>query len=377
MPEYLWSCIDSAGKKNFQRVNAASVQEAKEALLAKGFTHLQLQTDDAYLTASRTTREGPRVSDVFTPQQQAEMMRKSDKSFLWIISQAIKNGGFLYAIPMAWLAYRRYRSFDWSWLDVAIIAAPVLLFGFFAFLSLNSYLYAKINEARQWHRWDDVLSLVYKIQVMGSCTGVKLPAHEIARQRAGAFAGKKQLAEALEEMQPYANGKIEPWLYYAHLAGIYELAHEKEKAIEANLKSIELAPANHGAGYIDLAFRLIRYRHDVTAAREALGQAEKMENPEVAKSFLSRTRGMIAIEEGNFAEAKTHLARALTESRPFEKAMLMYGNIALTKAYLCLAETGLGNFSEAKRYVREVEPFLVATEENELLTACRQGIKAA
>ena len=44
---------------------------------------------------------------------------------------------------------------------------------------------------------------------------------EVARQRAGALAGKQQLSEALKVYEPFGDGKeIPEWLYQAHLLAI-------------------------------------------------------------------------------------------------------------------------------------------------------------
>ena len=62
---------------------------------------------------------------------------------------------------------------------------------------------------------------------------------------------------------------------------------------------------------------------------------------------------------------------SLESFQPYAHNELVEGLFLLTKAHLCAVHRALGNLDEAKKFLRQVEKFLVAQKEDELLAACR------
>src|SRR5262249_28377032 len=142
------------------------------------------------------------------------------------------------------------------------------------FISLPSILYGRLIKAGDWHRWNEVLDLVRKLEKVGGLGFIKVPAPELGRWRAKALAGTGRLTEGLGGYQKFENQPGCPgWLYKAFVAGIYDLVKKHDIAIEYNLKSIQEKPT--ATMYIDLANRYVRYKKDPAKAREALAEAAK------------------------------------------------------------------------------------------------------
>ena len=89
------------------------------------------------------------------------------------------------------------------------------------------------------------------------------------------------------------------------------------------------------------------------------------------KPYLVFLRGIILWREHKAEEAKDLLEKALVAFRSLSHNPLAEGLVLSTKAFLCAANADLGNTAKAKALFSEVESFLIAHRENELLAACR------
>src|SRR5205807_3026812 len=105
--------------------------------------------------------------------------------------------------------------------------------------------------------------------------------------------------------------------------------------------------------------------------REALARAEQLEVSGMGKIYLLFLRGIILWREHKPEQAKEQLQQALARFQPLSRRPLVPGLTLLTKSYLCAVETELRNYSKAKSLFSEVEPYLKAHQETELLNACR------
>ena len=234
--------------------------------------------------------------------------------------------------------------------------------------------YRALNNAKVWGRWDDVLHYVDKLKGSYLKTGIGVGYFELVRNRALAPAALGRLNEALTEYSQFENDpSVERWLYLSHLAGIYEQALKFDKALELRRAAAELKP-DCATVWIDLAYG---YAHRVgkpAQARQAIETAQKLELTRLAKLYVEFLNGIIFWREHKLDAAKQHLDMALRGFASLRRVPLMEGLILLAKAYLCVVQAELCNLRQAKRLFSQVERFLVANRERELLEACQRAL---
>jgi tetratricopeptide (TPR) repeat protein len=157
---------------------------------------------------------------------------------------------------------------------------------------LPAIYYNKLHRAVDWHRWDEVLDLVAKLDANRKINFIKVPEVELARNRAKALAGLGRVEEGLAEYKKCEGQTGCPsWLHKAFVAGIYDTAKQYDKAIEYTLLSMQ--DKENPSMYPDLAYRFARFKRDAINARKALNEAEKAVLPEYGKPFLLRSRGWV------------------------------------------------------------------------------------
>jgi tetratricopeptide (TPR) repeat protein len=175
---------------------------------------------------------------------------------------------------------------------------------------LPGIYYAKLNKAGDWHRWEEVLELVEKLEKIRRHHRIKLPAVELSRSRAKALAGLGRLPEALAELDQCENQPGMPgWLHKAHVAVLYDVVRQHDKALEFTMLAIAEKPTP--VLYADLANRLLRFKRDTVRARVALAEVEKGALLDKGKAYIMRSRGILAYLEGDYASAREELEAGL------------------------------------------------------------------
>jgi len=257
-------------------------------------------------------------------------------------------------------------------LAVCVFLTPVLhlVFGLFA---RSSREYSRLNKAKVWGRWQEVLQCVEQLRHADRLTGAAVPELELVRCRAQALAALGRLDEGLAEFRKFeSDPKVEHWLYLSFLAGIYDTAQQFEKALEIRHQAAAKKP-DTSTVWIDVAYASVRRLNRTAEAREALARAEKLEITGLGKTYVLLLRGIIFWREHKPEEARQQLEQALAGFQPLASHDLVEGLLLLTKAHLCAIHTELGNVPKAKALFCEVEKFLTAHREDELLKTCGRG----
>jgi tetratricopeptide (TPR) repeat protein len=276
----------------------------------------------------------------------------------------------LYLVAILMIAYQAYRGHPTValLLGIATLAWPA----FRIWMALPGIYFARLNKAKDWHRWQEALDLVEKLRRLRKNHFVKLPETELVRSRAQALAGLGRLPEALSEFQQ-AEGKpgMPAWLYHAHLAGIYDIVKQHDRALEYSVKALQETPTP--ALYLDLANRLLRFKKDPLQGRQALLEAEKSTLTDIAKPYHLRCRGILAYLLQDYPTAKRELEASLeimerTRDQPFRD-----GNISVVKGYLSCVLARLGETPAARKCFAPAKEYLVATGETELLEECKRA----
>ena len=385
MAEYafLWKGKDPHGRLRGVRVPAENAQISKELLARAGWTDLELLKDE--IASSEALRIEPAdwikegFDEFHTPEKEVELIEGKAPGLVAQTWVGIKQSIPTILLSAALLGWGIYSHRTWP----VIIGALGLAFGFlltpaihffFSLFSRSSREYSRLNTAKVWGRWNEVLGCVERLRKKDRLTGVGVPEIELARCRAQAFAALGRLDEGVTEFKRYEHSpNIERWFYLSLLSSVYDTGKSYEKALEIRKQAAAEKP-DHSAVWIDLAYGSVRGLNRPAEAREYLAKAEALEISGLGKAYLPFVRGIICWREGKMAEAKQHLERALTSFQPWTHNELAEGLILLTKSYLCAVAGSLGNSSEAKALYRETEKFLVANKEEELLRACGNAL---
>jgi len=372
MANYAWSATDKSGKRVIREIEAATAEDAKFVLQAQGYSNLELKEDEVTSTAVAgfAKRKNALGQEIKVTAEQRLKHRDDPTVTYW---DALRKGigpGVIVFLTVCVLAI--YSGLRGHWGYAGLYVAGLLgWLGYILFLSLPSVYYRKLLKAADWNRWNEVLSLVARLQLIGRFRSVKVPATELTRNRAQALAGSGRLDEALAEYsQCQGRPDCPPWLYKLFVASLYTLAKRYDKAIEYNLASIAEKPTP--TAWADLANRYARYKRDPIKAHSAMDEAEKSPVPDFAKAFYLRCQGIIAYLEGNYDAAKRDLETAIelvetAKGRPYRD-----GHLSVTRAYLCCVLAKQGNLAGAKECLALAKEYLVATKEDELLAECRQ-----
>jgi len=374
--KYVWKGKDPRGNARSEEVMAENAQAAREELTRRGWTELELVFDDIATSAVAGVEATDWITEEgVSAQQLTDQYEGKAPGFLAQWFKGLLDSKKSLLTFGALLAWGIYTDRKWAWIIGAIGLGFIVLLmpALHAFFSVTLRQYSRLNKAKVWGRWNEVLDCVERLRKAHRLTRIGVGDLELTRCRAQALAALGRLDEGVAEFRQFENSpKVERWLYLSHLSSIYDEAKAFGKSLECRQQAAAEKP-DSSAVWIDLAYSLMRGFNRPAEAREALARAEAHEITGLGKAYVPFVRGIIGWRERNFAEARKHLEEALAGLEPLSHHDLVVGLILLTKSYLCVVHGASGNRLEAKKLFRETEKFLTAHREDELLQACRSG----
>ena len=374
MSKYLWTAKDKSGQKVFQEVQAETAEQARAILVEAGYSELVLKGDEIMAAVQEGFPSTIKVLGEEAKVTTEQMLKHLDNptiTFWGAVKEGVGQSKLMCVLLPLFAAYSGYRE-HWGSALLLILALLAWL-AFIVCINLPSVYYRKLIMASDWYRWREVLSLVSTLESMGRFSFIKVPATELTRNRAKAFAGMGRLDEALVEYKQCEGRPDCPtWLYHQFVGSLYTTAKQYDKGIESSLLSIAEKPTP--TAWVDLANRYARYKRDPVKAREAMAEADKSPMVEQAKPFRIRCLGIIAYLEGDYPTAKRHLETAIdmvekAKGRPYRD-----GHLSVARAYLCCVLAKMGDMRAAKDCLALAREYLIATEETELLAECRKAV---
>lgn len=369
MPTYLCSTTDASGIKQVLRIEAASLAEARIRLLENGNSELTFHNED--FTASLRTQSDS--LDKLSPQAELQMRNRGRIRPREIILKSLQAPPLLYILLIGSLCWSVYSGDYLIFLAICIIY--LMAIGSLLFLGIPAFYFDRLLTAREWQRWDDVLKLANKLEGISRRTKGGIPSSAFIFYRSQALAASGDLAQAIQVFQQIkANESIPRWVHLAQLANIYAVAKAFDDAISTFREAITLNP-RCGSLYLFLAELLIFRKRDVSGARQAIGETESLEIVDLAAPMVKFCKGAIELESGNFSSALNFLNQALDGFQQIKRQPLMFQYIQGTKAYLCLAYSHLGKKAIGAQLFNEVQAFLKAIREHELLQRCEMAVR--
>jgi HAMP domain-containing protein len=366
--EYLLTGRRTDGLKVTERVEAASADAAVESLRKRGFSEIVLHTDEVMALHPGQSS----VAEVITPQEYVEL--RNIGGFwggVWFMARRMyrsMRGTNLFLLGL--IGIRRFMGVPWNLWDWLV--AATLLFPLVFVLAIQVFSptrrYTRFLHAVAWGQWDDVLRQI------GGLEG-RVPAYDLAAQKAKALAGLGRLDEALQVIHQVANDpQVPPWLFQSFLEDVYTRAHKTDEAIQAAEKAVELAPDN-ATVLLNLALDYLAHRRNVSRARQLIEQVRSHALSDLLVPMFQIAEGLLALEDGHFQKAKLHLDAAATGLAPFQNASPLIGafqdNI---HAYQAIVAVAIGDAVGAQRHFRAAEPRLRALRSVELLGRCQQAL---
>src|SRR5688500_365732 len=89
MPKYLWKAKAPSGKNVIKRVEAATLQESKQSLLASGYTELAAQTDEFSAAASGLFDLDDCGEMEITPEEEVELLNRGSSTTGGVVWETI------------------------------------------------------------------------------------------------------------------------------------------------------------------------------------------------------------------------------------------------------------------------------------------------
>ena len=371
---FLWKGKDPQGTVRSERITAENAQAAKAHLVDKGWTNLELVTDEI----SASARAGIEAADWMceepvTPNQELAFFEGKGPTMFTTWWDGLKQSKSTILILAALFAWGLYGNSRWLMIfgGAGLLFIVFLVPGLHLFFATSMRQYSRLNRFKVWGMWNEVLDCVEQLRKSSRLTRIGVGDVELTRCRAQALAGLGRLDDAVAEFAKLENSpKLPRFLYLSHLSSIYDVAKAYEQSMACRQEAAVEKPDNSSV-WIDIAYGYVRGMNQPAKARAALERAQQYEITGLGKAYLPFLQGVICWRERNFAEAKANLEKALAGFGPFKHNDLVIGLILLAKSYLCAVHSALGNSSDAKRLLRETEQFLIANREDELLHACR------
>lgn len=378
--KFVWKGKDPQGKTRSERVTAENAQAARQQLADDGWTDLELVMDEICSSSANAVESDEDLGPLYdSADEEVEYFQGKRAPFFGPWLKSLWDSKGMLGVAALFIGWGIYRDRTWPLVFGGLMAGcvillfPVLHF----FISGNSRDYSRLNRAKVWARHREVLACVERLRRKRNWLGTGIGEMELVRCQAQALAGLGKLETAVATYKQFENDpKLEHWLYLSHLSGIYDAAKAFDRSLELR-KQVAQEKPDSSAVWIDLAYGHVRGLNQPAEARAALAEAEKREITGLGKAYLPFLRGIICWREKNFTEARSQLEQALAAFEPYLHSDLAEGLVLLSKSYLCAAQRGLGNSAEADKLLPQVEKFLTAQRENELLAACRGVLTAS
>jgi tetratricopeptide (TPR) repeat protein len=284
------------------------------------------------------------------------------------ILDSFREEKFFYLLTIFFVIYAWVRERPMGAIIPLSLLACWLIFRYW--VAAPGILYHKINQAKDWHRWLKVTALLDKAEWLRGRHFIKIPETELIKIRAQALAGINRLPEALELFKQCENRPDCPqWMFKSAVGELYNLSKQYDRGFEFARQAAEESPTS--LVYLDVANYYLRRNRNNTAARAAMAKVDDDAIPQPARYFLPRCRGILAFNEGNYEVARQELEESIKMVEAQKNLPFRDGSLSILKAYLASALGQQGNMAKAINYFSEAEPYLIATEETELLDQCR------
>ena len=377
MPAFSFSATSPEGEKVRDRVDAASLSQARYILEIRRYTDVEFYTHDNADDIARMALAGTEVPPVAPDEWTAaddigSLERRGLAAKLW---WALKQHSIFLGPLLLWnfLSWRGDRPFGWGdWLGFVCSGLYLVIF---TFLVMPMTIFEQLLEAAVWRDWAAQRRCIRLARLLRLVMRTGIPENELLFREANALAAGGNLSAALAHVAPLrGQAEIADYLFLSRVSTIHEFAQDYGGQLKCMEEAVVKKPDNAEA-WIDLAAVRIRHFRNVAGARAALEQIADKELPELARAVLLLTSGIVSVEERDHAAAVTQLREAETVLNKFGN-VLIQGFLAELQAYLALALAAQGKNAEARGRFERMKPLLIAQKADRLILRVDSAIGA-
>lgn len=361
MPQFLFRAKDATGRVVEDRLEAATLGQARYTLELRGLHEVEFFTPENAADVQRMALSGTGFENDTLDELPAgsEITAHGNRGVLAQFFWALRWHMVFLGPLLLWnlFSWRGDRPFGWGdWLG--FILTPLYLLVFVKML-LPLTIFTILLEAAVWQDWPKQKRCIRLARFLRRFMRTGIPENELLFREAHALAAQGNLSGALLHVEPLrGHPDVSEYMFLARVGSVYEYAGD----FAAQLRCAEEAAAKQpdsADSWIDLASVRIRRFRDVVGANAALEKAEDKDLTEMARAFLLMTKGMIAVEDRRMAEAETHLREAAEVFGKFGIALIQALEAEL-QAYLALALAAQGRGDEGRAGFSRVRPLLMA-----------------
>jgi tetratricopeptide (TPR) repeat protein len=368
MPQFLFRAKDATGEVTEDRLEAATLGQARYTLELRGFTDIEFFSTENVAEVQRMALSGTGLEDDPPGDVPAsvEISAQGNRGVLAQFFWALRWHMIFLGPLLLWnfLSWRGDRPLGWGdWLGFVLTPLYLLVF---VKMILPLTIFTILLEAAVWQNWPKQARCIRLARFLRRFMRTGIPENELLFREAHALAAQGNLSGALLHVEPLrGHPDVSEYMFLARLGSVYEYAGD----FATQLRCAEQAAAKQPDSadpWIDLASVRIRHFRDVAGAKAALEKAEDKDLSEMARAFLLLTKGMIAVEDLRMAEAEAHLREAAGVFRKFGIALIQALEAEL-QAYLALALAAQGRGGEGRADFARVRPLLVAGRMEQLV----------
>jgi hypothetical protein len=354
---YLYEAKGDDGKVKCGYMAADTLAHAREQLLALGLREVALIDDD--LTAElRVFGERAGSVEPGADMDLALRYRPTAWSVAWLALRA--NGIWVVAALLLAAYLWSAGSPGWALALVALVLLPA---------TFPAWVQWRENEIlREFWRgnYESSERIARAMRAMRFVSRSPIAQLELDGRIAAAMAKRGDLAGAIAQLEPWqGSDKVPAPTPLVKLANVYFLARDWPRYIQAQDRILESTQADFAR--IDLAQVLARMGDDDARAAALLDSVDVRALGPLQLAFIGWGRGVLALRAGRDEAALRELAQAVNEMQKMGGNPLVWGALALSTGYLCVAMARCGLRERARAMFASVQPIVERHGEDRLL----------
>jgi hypothetical protein len=358
MAQLLYSAKDGQGKAVQGFVDAGSVLEARQQLIAQGLTEVVMHQDT-------TVPTDPRSLAGLGPEQQRELARLSiatmrQPGLAPLLRHVAETNRWWLAVDLGLVAWGVARSNPWLMASGAALA--LFPFAMTAWQYRHGDRYNALLKAFATGDWKQVRALAQKLREVSR--GVQNMEFDLDLRLAAIRARAGQLREALADVEPWRARVATPGTFENRVAAVYAAAGDRAGFVRLMAESHDKAP-QEPARVLDHALAQARFG-DVELAARLLRELDPALLPPHAQAFVAWTSGMVQLRQQQ-PGALDQLGQAVAEFLKLAAQPAAWPALAFCTCDHAIALAMAGRKDEACQQVAQVWPIVRAHADAPLL----------
>lgn len=358
MAQLLYSAKDSEGKPVQGFVDAASVAEAREQLLARGLADVVMHQDTTVAT-------DPKALEGLGPKQLRELARISiaamrQPGLMPVLVETAKANRWWLLLDLGFFAWGVLTASPWLMAGGLVLAA--LPFALAAWQYRHGDRYNALLKAFAVGDWKQVRALAEKLREFSK--GVQNMEFDLDLRLAAVRARAGQLKEALADIERWRSRVASPGTFEHRIAAIHAAAGDRAGYVRLMGEAYGATP-QEPARILDYALAHARFG-DAAVAADLMTRIDVSLLPPHAEGFVSWVTGLVQLRQQQPGGLE-RLGLAVSEFLKLSAQPAAWTALAFCTCDHAVALAMAGRKDEARRELQQVWPILKAHADNALL----------